>query len=90
MLVPTSEAVRLTHMSGNTLRKYANKGKLHVIRFSKRGQRRFDTEELLKLSNGKLEEYEQCEKNPIVCYCRVSSAKQKNDLKIIISSIDCT
>ena len=78
MLVPTSEACRLTNMSGNTLRKYANQGKLHVVRFGERGQRRFDTEELLKLSKGESEET--CEQNPIVCYCRVSSAKQKNDL----------
>ena len=72
MLVPLREAVRLTGLSGNTLRKYADNGTIKAQRIG-RGQRLFDVSDLLARkgeSHGK----------PVVCYCRVSSAKQKDDL----------
>ena len=72
MLVPMRKAIQLTGLSANTLRKYADNGKIKAQRIG-RGQRLFDLSELLaqKISErGK----------PTVCYCRVSSRKQQNDL----------
>jgi len=64
------EARRLTGLCGNTLRTYADNGKIKSIRMPS-GQRRFDLSSFL----GEEEKI-----SPVVCYCRVSSAKQKDDL----------
>lgn len=72
MLVPLRKAIELTGMSANTLRKYADNGTIKMQRIGK-GQRLFDVSDLLARkgeANGK----------PVVCYCRVSSGKQKDDL----------
>lgn len=73
MLVPLRKAVQLSGLSANTLRKYADNGTIRSKRIGK-GHRLFDTADLLSYkqptSGGK----------PVVCYCRVSSAKQKDDL----------
>ena len=72
MLVPMRKAIQLTGLSANTLRKYADNGKIKAQRIG-RGQRLFDLSELLaqKISE---------RVKPTVCYCRVSSRKQQNDL----------
>lgn len=73
MLVPMRKAVQLSGLSPNTLRKYADNGTFKVKRIGK-GQRLFEVADLLQYkspnSGG----------NPVVCYCRVSSAKQRDDL----------
>ena len=72
MLVPLRKAIELTGLSAGTLRKYADNGTIKMHRIGK-GQRLFDVSDLLVHkgeANGK----------PVVCYCRVSSQKQKNDL----------
>lgn len=68
--VTLREARCLTGLCGNTLRKYADNGKIKSIRMPS-GQRRFDLSDFL----GEKEKV-----SPVVCYCRVSSAKQKDDL----------
>lgn len=72
MLVPLRKAIELTGLSANTLRKYGDDGKIKIQRIGK-GQRLFDVSDLLT-ANGKQGG------KPVVCYCRVSSAKQKDDL----------
>lgn len=73
MLVPIRKASQLAGLSPNTLRKYADNGTIKAQRIGN-GQRLFDVSDLLAIKrpegNGK----------PVVCYCRVSSAKQKDDL----------
>ena len=73
MLVPLRKAVQLTGLSPNTLRKYADNG---TIKASKpNGKTRlFDVSDLhnLRGTDDQLPS--------VVCYCRVSSAKQKDDL----------
>ena len=72
MLVPLRKAIELTGLSANTLRKYADNGTIKMQRIGK-GQRLFDVSDLLTRkgeANGK----------PVICYCRVSSGKQKDDL----------
>ena len=72
MLVPLRKAVKITGLSPNTLRKYADTGQIKSQRIGK-GQRLFDLTELTsqkKCEGGK----------PVTCYCRVSSAKQQGDL----------
>lgn len=72
MLVPLRKAIELTGLSANTLRKYGDDGKIKIQRIGK-GQRLFDVSDLLT-ANGKQGG------KPVVCYCRVSSAKQKDNL----------
>ncbi|NEO41368.1 MAG: IS607 family transposase [Moorea sp. SIOASIH] len=71
-LVPLRKAVELTGLSRNTLRKYADNG---TIRCEKTpgGTRLFDTESLLSLGR-------QSRRSATICYCRVSSNKQFDDL----------
>lgn len=73
MLVPTRKAVELTGLAANTLRKYADTGKIKAQRIGN-GQRLYDVTSLTALKSdtkgGK----------PVVCYCRVSSGKQREDL----------
>lgn len=72
MLVPLREAIKKTGLSPNTLRKYADNGTIQAVRVGKRKQRLFDVDSLLGTKNSQAK--------PVVCYCRVSSAKQKEDL----------
>ncbi|NEO19199.1 MULTISPECIES: IS607 family transposase [unclassified Moorena] len=72
-LIPLRKAVELTGLSRNTLRKYADNGTIKCER-TPSGYRLFDTESLLSL--GKRESRQPA----TICYCRVSSSKQKDDL----------
>ena len=72
-LVYLRKAIQLSGLSANTLRKYADNGTFKVKRIGN-GQRLFDVSDIMQFkrpsNNGK----------PVVCYCRVSSRKQKDDL----------
>lgn len=74
MLVPLRKAIKLTGLSPNTLRKYADDGIIKAQRLGKGKQRLFDVSDLLKARKDGGEEYGK----PVVCYCRVSSPKQKD------------
>ena len=74
MLVPMRKAVQLIGLSANTLRKYADNGRIKAKRIGN-GQRLFDVYDLLQQKNPLC-----CGGKPVVCYCRVSSQKQKDDL----------
>lgn len=73
MLVPLRKAIKMTGLSANTLRKYADNGTIKASRIGN-GQRLFDTSSFRQgWEEGEKEE-------PLVCYCRVSSGKQRDDL----------
>ena len=73
MLVPIRKAAELTGLHPNTLRQYADEGKIKAVRLPS-GHRRFDVSDLPGATgkDGK--------GSNLVCYCRVSSSKQKDDL----------
>lgn len=68
MLIPLRKAVELTGLHPNTLRKYADQGIIEAKRVGR--QRLFEVSCLKKLSS----------KSSVICYTRVSSTKQKDDL----------
>jgi excisionase family DNA binding protein len=70
MYVTTRTAVKRLGVHANTLRNWANAGKIKHIRISG-GQRRYDVDSY----SG---ERKECK---TICYCRVSSHKQKDDLE---------
>ncbi|NEN94916.1 MAG: IS607 family transposase [Moorea sp. SIO1F2] len=72
-LVPLRKAVELTGLSRNTLRKYADDGTIKCEK-TPGGTRFFDTESLLSLGR------RQPRQPATICYCRVSSSKQFDDL----------
>jgi predicted site-specific integrase-resolvase len=63
------KAAKILGVHPNTLRKWANAGKIKYIK-SASGQRRYDVDDYLGIQK----------KAKIICYCRVSSYKQKDDL----------
>lgn len=67
--VPLREAVKRLGLHKNTLRKYADNGIIPSIR-NQAGQRMFDVEAYLGANTG----------SATICYCRVSSPKQRDDL----------
>ncbi|TAG93913.1 MAG: IS607 family transposase [Oscillatoriales cyanobacterium] len=67
--IPLRKAVEFLGLHPNTLRKYADDGRIKSIK-NEAGQRLYDVESYQ--SDGS--------SSAIVCYCRVSSAKQKDDL----------
>lgn len=68
MLVPLRKAVELTGLHPNTLRKYADNGTIEAKKVGK--QRLYSVVSLKKLSA----------KSAVICYTRVSSSKQRDDL----------
>jgi predicted site-specific integrase-resolvase len=70
MFVPLRKAVELTGLHPHTLRKYADNGKINHYK-NAAGQRLFDIQSLPG---------QQRVISSIICYCRVSSTKQKDDL----------
>jgi len=70
MFVPLRKAVELTGLHPNTLRKYADQNKIKAVR-TPCGNRLFDTDSLPG---------QQAQRSATVCYCRVSSTKQKSGL----------
>jgi putative resolvase len=74
--VKLREAVKITGLHPNTLRKYSDEGKIESIK-TPYGQRLFNCESFFnKVSVGK-----------VVLYCRVSSSKQRKDLDSQIASL---
>lgn len=71
MFVPLRKAKELTGLCANTLRKYADNGTIKSQRIGS-GQRLYDTASLLGFRTE--------QGANVVCYCRVSSQKQKDDL----------
>jgi putative resolvase len=64
------KAVEFLGLHPNTLRKYADEGKINSIK-NEAGQRLYD-----------VESYQRNSVNAVtICYCRVSSAKQRDDLE---------
>lgn len=68
--VPLRKAVERLGLHPNTLRKYADEKRILTIR-NAAGQRLFDVDAFLRISHDA----------DVVCYCRVSSAKQRDDLE---------
>jgi predicted site-specific integrase-resolvase len=68
--IPLRKAVEFLGLHPNTLRKYADEGKISYIK-NEAGQRLYDVESYKRDAVAA----------SIVCYCRVSSAKQKDDLE---------
>ncbi|MEG4343549.1 IS607 family transposase [Microcoleus sp. A003_D6] len=67
--VPLRKAVEFLGLHANTLRKYADEGKIKSIK-NEAGQRLYDVESYQRGAIG----------TTLVCYCRVSSTKQRDDL----------
>ncbi len=68
--VPLRKAVDHLGLHPNTLRRYADEGKIQVIK-NEAGQRLYNVEAYIRGAA-----------NPsLICYCRVSSSKQKDDLQ---------
>ncbi|HAA31851.1 MAG TPA: IS607 family transposase [Cyanobacteria bacterium UBA8553] len=67
--IPLRKAVEFLGLHPHTLRKYADEGKISHIK-NEAGQRLYDVESYRRGAT-------RCQ---IVCYCRVSSAKQRDDL----------
>jgi putative resolvase len=68
--IPLRKAVEFLGLHPNTLRKYADEGKIKSIKNSA-GQRLYDVESYTRSdSTGAT----------VICYCRVSSSKQRDDL----------
>ncbi len=65
----TREASKLTGLHGNTLRRYAEQGIIPFVKLPS-GQRLYDVDAFLRNAR----------QSTVVCYCRVSSAKQRDDL----------
>lgn len=70
MYIPLRKAVELTGLHPNTLRKYADNGKVEHYK-NEAGQRLYKVESLPG---------QRPQAAGVVCYCRVSSAKQKDGL----------
>ena len=70
-LVKIGEAARLLSTDHSTLRKWESTGELLPARKTQGGTRYYDVAELMGFSN---------EAAPTLCYCRVSSHDQKDDL----------
>jgi len=75
MLVGLKKAVELSGLHPNTLRTYEDKGIIKATRLSPRGRRLYDSESFNLYKKG-----EKTDESKLVCYCRVSSSKQKDDL----------
>lgn len=71
MYVSTAKAAAMLGLHPNTVRRYADEGKIPYIRTPK-GQRRYNIKAFLESNN---------DDKTVVCYCRVSSNKQKDDLQ---------
>lgn len=69
MLVPSRQAAKELGVHPNTLRKWARESKIKFVRTAY-GQRRYDCSSVAGAVPGAR-----------VCYCRVSSAKQRDDLE---------
>ena len=74
MLVPSRVAASELGVHPNTLRNWANEGKIKVVKTAT-GQRRYDLSTLV------IDQTKSEREGSRICYCRVSSAKQRDDLE---------
>ncbi|MDB9546477.1 recombinase family protein, partial [Dolichospermum circinale] len=68
--IPLRKAVEFLGLHPNTLRRYADEGKIKSIK-NPAGQRLYDIESYITGDSIR---------TPTICYCRVSSSKQRDDL----------
>jgi len=68
--VPSRKAREILGVHENTLRRWADEGKIRHIK-TEAGQRLYDTDSFVGIHSAKRR----------ICYCRVSSYKQKDDLE---------
>ena len=68
--IPLRKAVEFLGLHPNTLRRYADEGKIKSIK-NPAGQRLYDVESYVNGSS---------DRTTVICYCRVSSSKQRDDL----------
>ncbi|WP_243903146.1 IS607 family transposase [Aetokthonos hydrillicola] len=68
--IPLRKAVEFLGLHPNTLRKYADEGKIKSIK-NAAGQRLYDVESYTRGDSARV---------TTICYCRVSSSKQRDDL----------
>ena len=78
--LPSRKAAAILGLHPNTLRSYANKGKIPHYR-NAAGQRLYDVDSYLQGNQENNENNENNQEAETVCYCRVSSHKQKDDLQ---------
>lgn len=71
--VSSKKARQILGVSGNTLRSWAENGKIKFMRTGN-GYRRYDVSSILPKDGNRLQRRR-------VCYCRVSSSKQRDDLE---------
>ena len=74
--VSSQEACKLFQVSISTLRRWDNEGKIDTYRTAGK-QRRYSTQLLTKTNNTITNDVQKQK----ICYCRVSSTHQKNDLQ---------
>ncbi|MFM7364858.1 MAG: IS607 family transposase [Cuspidothrix sp.] len=68
--IPLRKAVEFLGLHPNTLRRYADEGKIKSIK-NPAGQRLYDVESYIRGDSIR---------TPTICYCRVSSSRQRDDL----------
>ncbi len=78
--VPLRVAKKVLKVNECTLRKWADEGIIHSIRTPK-GTRLYNIDKYIKNSETGSEETDTANQSISVCYCRVSSAGQKDDLQ---------
>lgn len=71
-------AKTLLEVSDNTLRRWANEGKIDFIRNNEKGKRFYNVNSIITNSSSGIENVN---KKREYCYCRVSSSSQKEDLE---------
>ena len=74
MLVPSRVAASELGVHPNTLRNWANEGRIKFVKTAT-GQRRYDLSTLVRDGT------ENEKKGSSICYCRVSSTKQRDDIE---------
>ena len=79
--ITSREAAKVLGVHPNTLRKYADSGKIDIIKIS--NQRRYNVDKYIADNNLKPSN----KRNIKICYCRVSSSKQKADLQRQVNSL---
>ncbi|NEO75624.1 MAG: IS607 family transposase [Moorea sp. SIO4G3] len=85
-LIPIRKAVELTGLSRNTLRKYADNGTLRCER-TPGGTRLFHSEDVLRFGarRSKPDQLREQRTTKTICYCRVSTNFQRDDLDRLLA-----
>jgi putative resolvase len=79
--IPAREATKILHTSSGTLRKWSDEGNIKCIRKGGRGSHRYyDVKSFFEV-RGATSQSEETKLRRKICYCRVSSRGQKDDLE---------